>query len=167
MKTAELKSKIITQLRFHRISGKHENLTADHLIEIMEEYRSNLWTSPCDCNPEEKTGETWCCNLCGRPTARMTSKELPGDEEMKDWAEIHAIHCYHDGLTSKKHFVEGYLYAVDFYKNNYASPLLASKDARIRELEDTVKYWVEAWNRLSKMFSDQNEILTTLTPPKN
>lgn len=36
MKTEELKSKIITQLRFHRVSGKHENLTADHIIDIMQ-----------------------------------------------------------------------------------------------------------------------------------
>jgi hypothetical protein len=130
MKTKELKSKIITQLRFHRVSGKHEDLTADHLVEIFEEYRS-------------------------QPTE---SKELPGDEEMKDWAEIHAIHCYHDGLTSKKHFVEGYLYAVDFFKNNYASPLLASKDARIRELEEA--------NKLAEI-KIAELIELNLTPTKN
>lgn len=86
-------------------------LRVEEVEKLMEEYRSQL----------------------------TESKELPGDEEMKYWAEIHAIHCYHDGLTSKKHFVEGYLYAVDFFKNNYASPLLASKDARIRKLEDQLK----------------------------
>lgn len=121
-------------------------------LERFKEAIGMLWTSPCICPQDEKTGEMLCCNHCGRPTARTTSKELPGDEEMKDWAEIHAIHCYHDGLTSKKHFVEGYLYAVDFFKNNYASPLLASRDARIRELEDII-----------------HENLGTgyLTPPKN
>lgn len=139
----------------------------------MEEYRSNLWTSPCICPNDEKTGETLCCNLCGKPTARTTSKELPRDEEMKDWAEIHAIHCYHDGLTSKKHFVEGYLYAVDFFKNNYALPLLASKDARIRELEEALRsieigadprseYQAYSWIDTAREIANK-----ALTPPKN
>lgn len=161
MKTAELKSKIITQLRFHRVSGKHEDLTADHIIEIMQ---SNLWTSPCTCPPDEKTGETLCCNICGKPTAR-TSEELLGDDD----AGVIAVNVASNvipKLTTQEEafFIAGFQECVKYLRT---SPLLASKDARIRELEDNVKYWVEAWNRLSKMFSDQNEILTTLTPPKN
>ena len=155
MKPEELKNKIIVQLRMYGHSGKDEGTTADHIIQIVQ---SNFWTSSCDCPTDEKTGETLCCNHCGRPTAMTTSKELPGDDEMKDWAEIHAIHCYHDGLTSKKHFVEGYLYAVDFFKNNYASPLLASKDARIRELEEA--------NKLAEI-KIAELIELNLTPTKN
>lgn len=138
-----------------------ESIVDDDFIKVLEEYRS-------------------------QPTE---SKELPGDEEMKDWAEIHAIHCYHDGLTSKKHFVEGYLYAVDFFKNNYASPLLASKDARIRELEEenkklsrSIKFCKASINgaldglqldntsdviEKSTVIEQLNEELKILTPPKN
>lgn len=122
-----------------------ESIVDDDFIKVLEEYRSQV----------------------------TESKELPGDEEMKVWAEIHAIHCYHDGLTSKKHFVEGYLYAVDFFKNNYASPLLASKDARIRELEEALRsieigadplseYQAHSWIDTAREIANK-----ALTPPKN
>lgn len=35
---ADLMNKVITQLRFHRISGKGEALTAAHLISIASEF---------------------------------------------------------------------------------------------------------------------------------
>lgn len=36
------------------------------------------WTKQCSCNPDDKIGETWCCNTCGKPTPRL-STELPSD----------------------------------------------------------------------------------------
>jgi hypothetical protein len=139
MKTAELKSKIITQLRFHRVSGKHEDLTADHIIEIMQ---SNLWTSPCICPNDEKTGEMLCCNLCGQPSARTESRELPGDVKFEE-----LLHAQLDELPYTKHvddgqYNDGVLVGWELGSRWFYSlvlPLLASKDARIRELEEELE----------------------------
>lgn len=110
------------------------------VLYAMEEYSSNLWTSPCICPPDEKTGETLCCNICGRPTAR-TSEELLGDDD----AGVIAVNVASNvipKLTTQEEafFIAGFQECVKYLRT---SPLLASKDARIRELE-------EENNRLNK-----------------
>ena len=166
MRTEEIASRLATIKKSLQATDLHTlTLRVEEVEKLIEEYNSNLWTSPCICPPDEKTGETLCCNICGKPTAR-TSKGLPGDDVKRiannffQWTEnldkddddyVDLLYCNSRNLRLQDQI------------NSY----VASKDARIRELEDNVKYWVEAWNRLSKMFSDQNEILTTLTPPKN
>jgi hypothetical protein len=89
---------------------------------------SNLWTSPCICPNDEKTGETLCCNHCGKPTARM-GDELPGDEEIQDRVE---------GVDVNFDEEIGYVLGAQWMRS-IASPLLASRDSRIRELEEHVK----------------------------
>ena len=154
MKPEELKNKIIVQLRMYGHSGKDEGTTADHIIQIVQ---SNFWTSSCDCPNDEKTGETLCCNLCGRPTAR-TSEELPGDDEINEYAKIKCDKFY--GKGNQDDFSDSIL----FYNfgmqqmRSIASPLLASKDARIRELEEA--------NKLAEI-KIAELIELNLTPPKN
>ena len=188
MKTAELKNKIITQLRFHRVSGKHEDLTADHIIEIMQ---SNLWTSPCICTPDEKTGEMLCCNLCGKPTARTTSKELPSvhsviESRIKHFESI--SHTYEANelklaLDTIVRLIPPVMFKIS------GSDELASRDARIRELEEenkklsrSIKFCKASINgalyglqldntcdviEKSTVIEQLNEELKILTPPKN
>jgi hypothetical protein len=108
----------------------HEYLQIECVKEAMEEYRSNLWTSPCTCTNDEKHGETWCCNLCGKPTARTESKELPGD--------FFDYYMEDDSLVITDSALDGY--EAGFNKmRSLASPLLAYRDARIRELEEQVE----------------------------
>lgn len=104
--------------------------------EFVREYRSNLWTSPCICSNEEKTGETWCCNQCGKPTARTESKELTGDDRMVietlNKIVIHSKQC------REKEAGHGIVMALAnecLVLLNDKHDLLASRDARIRELE--------------------------------
>lgn len=108
-------------------------------LERFREAIGMLWTSPCTCPPDEKTGETWCCNHCGRPTAR-TSEELPGDDrmiiEILNRIVIHSknLRSYEGG-----HGVVVALANECLVLLNDKHDLLASKDARIRELEEELE----------------------------
>ena len=110
MKTSELHDKIFNTVT----SNGMREMTLFRFREAI----GMLWTSPCDCNPDEKTGETLCCNICGNPTARTESKELPGEEQLK----------------SRYGVAEGHIMGAQ-YMRSIASPLLASRDARLKELE--------------------------------
>jgi hypothetical protein len=157
----------------------------------IEEHISNHWTSPCICPPDEKTGEMWCCNLCGKPTARTESKELPGDDDAGVIAANVASNV-RPKLTTQEEafFIAGFTECVKYLRT---SPLLASKDARIRELEEALKsiqsivdkgyepdfnFEYEHWDNGN--YDDScsygvdtgmqyvyKEILNALTPPKN
>jgi len=37
------------------------------LIEYIRSDVATDWTKPCQCTESERTGETWCCNHCGKP----------------------------------------------------------------------------------------------------
>ena len=115
-----------------------------------------LWTSPCICPPDEKTGEMLCCNLCGRPTARTESKELPGDEESGVIA-VNVASNVKPKLTENEEafFIAGFQECIKYLRT---SPLLASKDARIRELEEA--------NKLAEI-KIAELIELNLTPTKN
>lgn len=122
MKIEEIASRLATIKKSLQATDLHTlTLRVEEVEKLIEEYNSNLWTSPCICPPDEKTGETLCCNICGKPTAR-TSKGLPGDEALK----------------ARYGVAEGHIMGAQ-YMGSIASPLLASKDARIRELEEELR----------------------------
>lgn len=79
MEKFELHNKIVQQLRFHRISGLDEEECANNILSLIE----IDWTEGCSCYHGDTTGETWCCNKCGKPTSTHTSPSLPSDEEVK------------------------------------------------------------------------------------
>ncbi len=79
MEKFELHNKIVQQLRFHRISGLDEEECANNILSLIE----IDWTEGCSCYHGDTTGETWCCNKCGKPTSTHTSPSLPSDEEKK------------------------------------------------------------------------------------
>ncbi len=126
-------------------------------LERFNEAIGMLWTSPCICPPDEKTGETLCCNHCGRPTAR-TSEELPGDDNIDDsWSKMFNI-------KTSVGFVNGAK-----WMRSIASPLLASRDARIRELEEENKKLNKANEFLENCRSQWAEMaikLKATTQPK-
>lgn len=104
-KTAEeLKSKIIQQLRFHRISELDEDKTAFFIMNLFEEYRS------------------------------QASSELPSDEEAGVMA-VTISSRVEPKLTAQEEsfFIAGFTECIKYLRT---SPLLASKDARILELEE-------------------------------
>lgn len=106
-------------------------------LERFREAIGMLWTSSCDCPNDEKTGETLCCNHCGKPTARTTSKELPSDEEAGVIAANVASNVIPKLTTQEEaFFIAGFQECVKYLRT---SPLLASKDARIRELEEELE----------------------------
>ncbi len=141
MKIEEIASRLATIKKSLQATDLHTlTLRVEEVENLIEEYTSQLWTSPCICPPDEKTGETLCCNNCGRPTAR-TSKGLPGDEALK----------------ARYGVAEGHIMGAQ-YMGSIASPLLASKDARIRELEEA--------NKLAEI-KIAELIELNLTPPKN
>jgi len=51
--------------------------------ERLREERGRHWLTPCECTVDERTGETWCCNVCGKPTP--TIKKLITCQH--DWDE--------------------------------------------------------------------------------
>lgn len=117
-----------------------QTVTANGMREMtLERFREAigmLWASSFDCPNDEKTGETLCCNHCGRPTAR-TSGELLGDDD----AGVIAVNVASNvipKLTTQEEafFIAGFQECVKYLRT---SPLLASKDARIRELEEANK----------------------------
>jgi hypothetical protein len=140
MKTAEEKIKQrIEQIAIDKSASPSDwRWIEGYMIEgykiAMEELVSNLWTSPCDCPTDQKTGETWCCNHCGKPTAR-TGDELPGDDVVNKQAKVsckgnsHAMRYHH----MLEQFREGAK-----WMRSLASPAIASRDARIRELGDII-----------------------------
>lgn len=79
MEKFELHNKIVQQLRFHRISGLDEEECANNILSLVQ----TDWTEGCSCYHGDTTGETWCCNKCGKPTSRHSSPSLPSDEEKK------------------------------------------------------------------------------------
>ena len=150
MKIEEIASRLATiKKRLQALDLHTLTLRVEEVENLIEEYTSQLWTSPCICPTDEKTGETLCCNHCGKPTAR-TSEELLGDDD----AGVIAVNVASNvipKLTTQEEafFIAGFQECVKYLRT---SPLLASKDARIRELEDII-----------------HENLGTgyLTPPKN
>lgn len=152
MKTAE---NLLRLLGVKSYTQRHIQIINDFLKSGEEEYSSNLWTSPCICPNDEKTGETLCCNICGKPTAR-TSEELLGDDD----AGVIAVNVASNvipKLTTQEEafFIAGFQECVKYLRT---SPLLASKDARIRELEEA--------NKLAEI-KIAELIELNLTPPKN
>ena len=139
-KTEEIASRLAIIKKSLQATDLHTlTLRVEEVENLIEEYRSNLWTSPCDCNPEEKTGETWCCNHCGRPSARTESKELPNDEESGVIA-VNVASNVKPKLTENEEafFIAGFQECIKYLR---ISPLLASRDARIRELEEEEKVY--------------------------
>ena len=137
MNIEEIASRLATIKKSLQATDLHSlTLRVEEVEKLIEEYRSNLWTSPCTCPPDEKTGETLCCNICGRPTAR-TSEELPSDDD----AGVIAVNVASNvipKLTTQEEafFIAGFQECVKYLRT---SPLLASKDARIRELEEELE----------------------------
>ena len=135
MNIEEIASRLATIKKSLQATDLHSlTLRVEEVEKLIEEYNSNLWTSPCICPPDEKTGETLCCNLCGRPTARTDSKELPSDEE----AGVIAVDISSNVIKNlndneEAFFIAGFIECVKYLRT---SPLLSSRDARIRELED-------------------------------
>lgn len=82
MEKFELHNKIVQQLRFHRISGLDEEECANNILSLVQ----TDWTEGCSCYHGDTTGETWCCNKCGKPTSRHSSPSLPSDEEIENWS---------------------------------------------------------------------------------
>jgi len=115
MKTEELKKKIIQQLRFHRISGKHEDITVDHILEIVEKYRTQCDALPGDDLVEGKTK----FNKEEITAAKYIRNSLIGKKGVDDF---------------KKAYMAGEIVMAD-----ELSPIIASKDARIMELEEENK----------------------------
>lgn len=83
MERHELHNKIVQQLRFHRISGLDEEECANNILSIVQKD----WSEGCSCYHGDTTGETWCCNTCGKPTPRL-STGLPSDEEIEGWLMV-------------------------------------------------------------------------------
>ncbi len=84
MNIEEIASRLATIKKSLQVTDLHTlALRVEEVENLIEEYTSQLWASPCICPQDEKTGETLCCNLCGKPTARTTSKELYGDDVKK------------------------------------------------------------------------------------
>lgn len=86
MEKFELHNKIVQQLRFHRISGLDEEECANNILSLVQ----TDWTEGCSCYHGDTTGETWCCNKCGKPTSRHSSPSLPSDEELESAANRYA-----------------------------------------------------------------------------
>ena len=138
MRTEEIASRLATIKKSLQATDLHTlTLRVDEVEKLIEEYISQLWTSPCICPPDEKTGETLCCNICGKPTARTDSKELPGDDDAGVIAANVASNV-RPKLTTQEEafFIAGFTECVKYLRT---SPLLASKDARIRELEEELE----------------------------
>ena len=140
MKIEEIASRLATiKKRLQALDLHTLTLRVEEVENLIEEYTSQLWTSPCICPNDEKTGETLCCNHCGKPTAR-TSEELPGDDKMiieiLNRIVIHSknLRSYEGG-----HGVVVALANECLILLNDKHDLLASKDARIRELEEENK----------------------------
>ena len=138
MRTEEIALRLATIKKSLQATDLHTlTLRVEEVEKLIEEYRSNLWTNPCICPPDEKTGEMWCCNHCGKPTARTESEELPSDDDAGVIAANVASNVRHKLTTQEEaFFIAGFQECVKYLRT---SPLLASKDARIRELEDQLK----------------------------
>ena len=147
MKTAE---NLLRLLGVKSYTQRHIQIINDFLKSGEEEYRSNFWTSPCICPPDEKTGETLCCNHCGKPTAR-TSGELLGDDDAGVIA-VNVASNVRPKLTTQEEafFIAGFQECVKYLRT---SPLLASKDARIRELEEALKVSEEIVSELNRGYN--------------
>ena len=110
------------------------------------------------------------------------SKELPGDDKVNNQSKVS---CKGNSHAMRYHHMLEQFRDGAKWMRSIASPLLASKDARIRELEDGVstlmkfhnekdneikelkekiQFWVNSWNVLSRQY---DEINNKLTPPKN
>lgn len=72
------------------------------------------WTSSCVCVEDDRIGETWCCNTCGKPTHVHSEKRN----------ELNIIYACRDELL--KHLFPA------FQQNNY--PIKAVAQATILEL---------------------------------
>lgn len=124
MEKFELHNKIVQQLRFHRISGLDEEECANNILSLVQAD----WTKGCSCYHGDTTGETWCCNKCGKPTSKYTSPSLLSDEEIK---------AYY--TNQHFHHIDGRNYKI---KNNHiegAKWMRSLCSTRIAEMEMEVK----------------------------
>ncbi len=156
MKIEEIASRLATIKKSLQATDLHTlTLRVEEVENLIEEYTSQLWTSPCICPTDEKTGETLCCNHCGKPTARTESKELPGDDKVNNQSKVS---CKGNSHAMRYHHMLEQFRDGAKWMRSIASPLLASKDARIRELEEA--------NKLAEI-KIAELIELNLTPPKN
>lgn len=126
MERHELHDKIVQQLRFHRISGLDEEECANNILSIVQAD----WTEGCSCYHGDTTGETWCCNKCGKPS-NIHARTLPNDEESLK-AIRRGIISKHLQITYKQNGVETF-FAYHKAMEEYAN-LKLQKTAHIVEL---------------------------------
>jgi len=154
MERHELHNKIIQQLRFHRISGLDEEQCADNILSIVEKD----WTQGCSCYEGDKTGETWCCNKCGKPTKKTTT--MVSDEEIFKMATDRLKNLsMHDPGKRELTDLEKVASIASYEKG--AKDMRSIASARIAEMEEII-------NLTQSMRDAQNEyFLKRKTPEKS
>lgn len=146
MERHELHNKIVQQLRFHRISGLDEEKCANNILLIVQED----WTEGCSCYHGDTTGETWCCNTCGKPTSKHTTS-LPSDEE------IYKLGMNDDTIETDEE-VKGYEIGMKQMRS-IASARIAEVERELQEAKQLVRNITEFADGMKVLDGEALEIL--------
>jgi hypothetical protein len=146
MRTEEIASRLATiKKRLQALDLHTLTLRVEEVENLIEEYTSQLWTSPCICPPDEKTGETLCCNICGKPTARTSVYDDASLHPREWWQDLKEgdkfVHCSQAIIHSGNIYL-GVLNSAPALLNNctpYAPPSAQDIIAKHNLSEEEVK----------------------------